>query len=52
MQESLIRGCKFEMASIRIIIALNWAKNLVFAMTIKLNPELWGKQEIPEKFWK
>ena len=27
-------------------------KNLVFAMTIKLIPEFWRNQEIPEKFWK
>ena len=27
-------------------------KNLVFAMTIKLIPEFWKNQEIPEKFWK
>ena len=27
-------------------------KNIVFAMTIKLIPEFWRNQEIPEKFWK
>ena len=27
-------------------------KNLVFAMTIRLIPEFWRNQEIPEKFWK
>ena len=29
-----------------------FGKNLVFAMTIKLIPEFWRNQEIPEKFWK
>ena len=29
-----------------------WGKNLVFAMTIKLIPEFWRNQEIPEKFCK
>ena len=29
-----------------------YGKNLVFAMTIKLIPEFWRNQEIPEKFWK
>ena len=32
--------------------ALQCGKNLVFAMTIKLIPEFWRNQEIPEKFWK
>ena len=27
-------------------------KNLVFAWTIKLIPEFWRNQEIPEHFWK
>ena len=27
-------------------------KTLVFAMTIKMIPEFWRNQEIPEKFWK
>ena len=28
------------------------SKNLVFAMTVKLIPEVWRNQEIHEKFWK
>ena len=29
-----------------------FGKHIVFAMTIKLIPEFWRNQEIPEKFWK
>ena len=31
---------------------MEFGKNVVFAMIIKLIPELWRNQEIPEKFWK
>ena len=34
------------------VIRRIFGKNFVFAMTIKLIPEFWRNQEIPEKFWK
>ena len=36
----------------RMFTPPNMGKTLVFAMTIKIIPEFWRNQEIPEKFWK
>ena len=39
--------CNFGLFEIKRI-----GKNIVFIIPIKLIPEFWRKQEIPEKFWK
>ena len=42
----------FQLGNTDTVLYCIMGKNIVFAMTIKLIPEFWRNQEIPEKFWK